>query len=698
MIQVDREPNQTIETKTLQDIAASGRMPQEISRVYDSELTNRIIEMNYDLVSFCSVRTGTFFVRASKDSEDNEFSGISYAEALEAAEEMVIPEMRDEFREKLSLDRMCRELEKKPVYTVYYTKTEHRDDLPGQPRKQIKNDIFYLDAKKDILMSLVTDVTEIYEHEQRSHEQMADALKAAKQASSAKSNFLARMSHEIRTPLNAIIGMDAVAAQSLGNREKVADCISKIGLSARYLLSLINDILDMSRIESGKMLLKNESFRFSELMANVNNIIYPQTVSKGLDYECMVSGETDDLYIGDEMKLQQILVNILGNAVKFTAKGKVSLDVSIVSRNSKNVKMRFVVNDTGCGIAENRLSDIFEAFEQVDNSTTTVFGGSGLGLAISKNLAGLMGGSISVRSIVGIGSEFTVEVPLTADRSEAASVKPPLNLRNLQALVVDDDLLICEQTEKILRDIGMKAEWVTTGNDAIESVRRKTEEKRFFDFILIDWQMPVMDGIETTREVRKLVGPDVTIIIISAYDWEAIEFEAKAAGANLLISKPLLKSTLISAFERALGKDKTEMPAAREYDFTGRRVLIAEDNDINAEIARALLENRNFEVEIASNGIKALEMFTQHPVRYYDAILMDVRMPIMDGLQAAVNIRHWNREDAKVIPIIAMTANAFDEDREKSRAAGMNAHLSKPIDPDLLYSTLYRLTEKKDSE
>jgi CheY-like chemotaxis protein len=279
-------------------------------------------------------------------------------------------------------------------------------------------------------------------------------------------------------------------------------------------------------------------------------------------------------------------------------------------------------------------------------------------------------------------------------------VQPKLtySLEKLHTLVVDDDVIICEQTSSILRDIGMIGEWVASGREAVERVRLNSQKSMFYDFILIDWKMPDMDGMETTRAIRKIVGPDVTIIIISAYDWEAIEAEARAAGANLLISKPLFKSTLLSAFQRARGETEARKEPAPELDFTGRRVLLAEDNQINAEIAKSLLELRHFTVEVAPNGLKALEMFTSTPVGYYDAILMDVRMPIMDGLQAARNIRHWDKEDARTIPILAMTANAFDEDIEKSRAAGMNAHLSKPIEPELLYRTLYRIFQEKDTE
>lgn len=661
--------------------------------VVNEKLSQRIIGMNYESVSFCDLQTRQLFTVASTDPIDASFNGTSYEEAVALASGNVEPKYSGEFRDRLALCSVMPALEKNPVYSVYYPRNNFRNDIPGNPRKQMKTDIFYLDEHRDILVFLVTDVTDIFEKDRENRDKMATALIAAKQASSAKSNFLARMSHEIRTPLNAIIGMDTIAAQTIGNTEKVSDCIAKIGLSARYLLSLINDILDMSRIESGKMLIKNEVFLFSEFILGINNIIYPQSRTKGIDFECTVSNEIDDSYIGDEMKLQQILVNVLGNALKFTEKGRVALDISVVSREGSMAKLRFVVNDTGCGISEENQARIFDAFEQVDTSTTSVFGGTGLGLAITKNLANLMGGSISVRSIVGIGSEFTIDIPLETYETTVQPI-PVHNLRNMHTLIVDDDLLICEQTSAILKDIGMIGEWVTTGQEAVGRVRDKFDSGTYYNFILVDWKMPDMDGLETTQQIRRIVGPDVTIIIISAYDWQSIEAEARAAGANMLVSKPLLRTTLVSAFEKALGKEDDPVKKEPAFDFSGRRVLVVEDNELNAEIARTLLQSKNFAVETASNGIKALEMFVKSDVGYYDAILMDVRMPMMDGLQATVNIRHWNKADAATIPIIAMTANAFEEDVEKSRAAGMNAHLSKPIDPELMFGTLYRLMEK----
>ena len=657
--------------------------------IINNTINSQIISEDYLAVSYLDLVTGVMKNRKTPWFDGGFVNATSLNSSIALLETGLadVPE-NDGILEKLSLDNVVSELENNKEYIVYYAVDEKKN---GQDIRHIKHEMYYLDDLKKIIVFLVTDVTDVFKRDQEIKERMSSALVAAEQASAAKSNFLSRMSHEIRTPLNAIIGMDTIAAQTIGNTEKTADCISKIGISARYLLSLINDILDMSRIESGKMLLKNEKFVFADFINGVNAIIFNQTKTKNLDYECVVDSDIDPVFIGDAMKLQQILINVLGNAVKYTQRGKITFEVHAVSKQDKTEKLRFVVNDTGRGISEEFLSRIFDPFEQADTSATTVYGGTGLGLAITKNLVDLMGGVIKVRSIEGVGSEFTIDIPLTTDDAPAVRAKESYNFEKLRTLIVDDDLIICEQALSVLKEIGMSGEWVTSGREAVERVRHNFTKKSYYDFILIDWKMPDMDGIETTREIRRIVGPDVTIIIISAYDWENIEGEAKEAGANLLITKPLFKTTLVSAFQRCMCSNPAEAPQETEYDFTGRRVLVAEDNQINAEIAKSLLESRSFTVEVAVNGLRAMEMFVQNPVGYYDAILMDVRMPMMDGLQATANIRHWNKADAKSIPIIAMTANAFDEDVEKSRAAGMNAHLSKPIEPETLYRTLFRL-------
>ncbi|MEG2455335.1 MAG: response regulator, partial [Oscillospiraceae bacterium] len=470
------------------------------------------------------------------------------------------------------------------------------------------------------------------------------------------------------------------------------------GLSARFLLSLINDILDMSRIESGKVLIRRENIPFEEFIGSINAICHAQAAEKGLEYDAILTSFTEDTYLGDAMKLQQVLVNIIANAIKFTAPGgKVQFIVHQEKITKDEAVMRFTVNDTGVGIREDFMPHLFEPFEQARTGSTTPYSGTGLGLAICKNLVDLMGGSISVNSIEGVGSEFVVEVRLGISEAsrKAARQRVAPHFENLKALVVDDDILICQHTREILLEMQLQAEYVVSGSAAVETVRNRWEKKELFDIILVDWKMPDMDGIETAREIRNIVGPDVTIIIMTAYDWAAIEEEAKKAGVNLLLSKPLFRTSLSSAFEKLYNdKDAPAPVPPAEYDFTGRRVLLVEDHLLNIEVAKKLLSAKGLAVEVAENGLRAIETFAQSPDGYYDEILMDIRMPVMDGLTATKAIRQMRKADAKTIPIIAMTANAFDEDIEQTRAAGMNAHLAKPIEPALLYQTVQAFLQR----
>ena len=460
----------------------------------------------------------------------------------------------------------------------------------------------------------------------------------------------------------------------------------------------------MSRIESGKVNLRKEKIPFQEFLASVNTICYEQATERGVSYDAIITSFVEDTYLGDAMKLQQILVNLLSNAVKFTAPGgKVQLIVSQESVENGTAQMRFTVNDTGVGISEEFQKVMFDPFEQEHSGITTPYGGTGLGLAITKNLVALMGGQIHVNSIIGVGSEFVVTLPLEVGESSPSSKQSlrNLHLEKLTALVVDDEVLICEQTKSILSDIGMKAEWVDSGQKAVALVHSRWQEGRRFDIILVDWKMPDMNGIETARRIRKIVGPDVTIIIITAYEWAEIEKEAKAAGVNLLVTKPLFKSALISTFEKIYveKEESKRMPAPVSYDFTGKRVLLVEDHLLNIEVARRLLEAKGMEVAVAENGLAAIETFVSAPQGHFDLILMDIRMPVMDGLAATRIIRQMKKPWAKTIPILAMSANAFDEDVEKSKNAGMNAHLSKPIEPQALYAAIQSaLDEQVDAQ
>lgn len=662
----------------------------DISRGKNPEIiTKRITEIEYDRIVLIDASTGAMTVYQSL--EDGCFEAANYRAELDkilrgyVAEE----ELPDAFR-MMALKNICRELEEHELFSCSFNVTEKK----GRKARK-KWQFCYLDEIRRLILATKSDVTEIFNEQTRQQEILKEALAQAEQASLAKSEFLSRMSHEIRTPMNAIIGMSAIAAQCVNDPAQVSDCLAKVGISARFLLSLINDILDMSRIESGKVVIKKERIPFEEFINGINTICSEQAGAKGVDYDCIMTTFTESAYVGDPMKLQQILINIIANAIKFTPKGgKVQFIVSQDRISAGNAHMRFSINDTGIGIKEEFLPKLFDPFEQEHAGAASIYGGTGLGLAISKNLAELMGGSITVHSIEGIGSEFVVSLPLDLceERLAPGRLKSSLNLASLSALVVDDEVTICEHTARILGDMGMRADWVDSGMKAVERVKQKWDRREFYDVILIDWKMPEMDGIETARRIRRIVGPEVTIIIITAYDWGAIESEAKNAGVNMLISKPLFKNSLTSAFEKIYsGSGGGEAPAPQvRYDFSGSRVLLAEDHLLNVEVAKRILTNKGLEVEVAENGLAAIEAFVANPAYYYDLILMDIRMPLMDGLTAAKSIRHTKKADARSIPIIAMSANAFDEDVEKSKSAGMNEHLAKPIDPNLLYETLAR--------
>ena len=538
----------------------------------------------------------------------------------------------------------------------------------------------------------ITGQKEMMQELAQQRESLSVALEEANQANKAKTAFLSNMSHEIRTPMNAIIGLDSIALNDPSISETTREHLEKIGLSAQHLLSIINDILDMSRIESGRMTVKNEEFSFAKALAQVNTIISDQCREKGIEYECRVKGTVDDYYIGDEMKLRQVLINILGNAVKFTPSGgTVTLVVETIARFNKRSTLRFIISDTGIGMSREFLPKLFDAFSQEDSSSTSRFGSTGLGMAITRNIIELMNGTISVESEKQKGTTFTVTVTLAeSDRKSIDEEENDLQPHEMCVLVIDDDPIACEHAQLVLGQVGVECEKALSGAEGLQMVKVRHARREPYNLILVDWRMPDMDGMETTRQIRAAVGTETPVIILTSYNWDEIEDEAKAAGVDTFVAKPLFAGTVLDEFREAF-KRKNPKLERETADLRSRRVLLAEDVTVNAEIMIMVLSMREMQVDHAENGRIAVEMFEEHEEGYYDAVLMDLRMPEMDGLEATRRIRAMNRRDAKSIPIIALTANAFDEDVQQSMQAGLNAHLSKPVEPDILFETLEEL-------
>lgn len=549
------------------------------------------------------------------------------------------------------------------------------------------------DENGDIVAVLLAnrDITKEKEKERKQEKELRNALAVAEHANRAKTGFLNSISHDIRTPMNAVIGYTALATSHVDDKEMVMEYLKKIHISSQHLLSLINDVLDMSRIESGVVKLEKVNVHLPDIFHDLSAIIQGSIASKQQDLYIDTQNVVHEDIITDKLRLNQVLLNVISNAIKFTpAGGMINIRVSEYPCSRKGyARYSFSVRDNGIGISEEFQEHIFDSFSREQTVTKSGIQGSGLGLAISRNIIHMMGGDITVSSETGKGSEFVITVE--CEISESAKKYSPIpELQGTRALVVDDDADTCMSVCKMLRDIEMLADWTTSGKEAILRAKEACEMKKEFRAYIIDLQMPDISGIETVRRIRKIIGNDTPIIILTAYDWTDIAEEAREAGVTAFVSKPLFMSELreVLTEQASESKSKSEPENTKKNKYAGKKILLVEDNELNREIATVLLEEAGLVVDSVEDGTDAVERMNEADESEYDLIFMDIQMPKMDGYMATREIRTLGNNKKANIPIVAMTANAFEEDRKKAFEAGMNAHISKPINMDIILHTL----------
>lgn len=611
------------------------------------------------------------------------------SECFEKWKSFVLDESLEDYNAAVNVD----ELQKRFAQGEAEIDVDYWAEGPSEQMCVRQSFIMVKNDDGDVIAMVVSrDITEQVRRQREQKQALQDALMQAKHANNAKTTFLSNMSHDIRTPMNAIIGFTTIAVSHIDNKEQVRDCLQKVLSSSNHLLSLINDILDMSRIESGKVQIKEQECNISEIMHSLVNIIQPQVKAKKLELFIDTFDVVNEDVIADSLKMNQVFINLMSNAVKYTpAGGTVSFRImqKPTFRHGWG-DYSFIIKDNGIGMSEEFLKHIFEPFERESTVTQSGIQGTGLGMAITKNIVDMMNGTISVESEQGKGSTFTVDIPLKLQDAKK-SAEQLKELSGLRALIVDDDMNVCASVNKMLKQLGMRSEWTTSGREAVYRAKTANEEGDPYHTYIVDWQMPEMNGLDTSRKIKSSVGENVPIIILTAYDWTDIEDEARSVGVTAFCAKPLfmsdLKSALLVANNLSTNKDSDDAPWKRE-DFSGKRVLLVDDVDMNREIAQIILEEAGFTVETAPDGTDAVVMVEQSPEHYYDAVLMDVQMPTMDGYEATRTIRNMAREDIKTMPIIAMTANAMDEDKEDALKNGMNAHIAKPLDIEVFISVL----------
>lgn len=583
-------------------------------------------------------------------------------------------------------------LKGEPVHFVIQSKDKNGNDawlqLNGECIGWEGDEPIYL-----IVYINITDITEQRELQkklEKQSKQLKEALKSAEQANQAKSDFLARMSHDIRTPMNAIMGMATIAKAHVDEHERILDCMEKINGASKLLLSLINEVLDMSKIESGRLILSEDEFNVGELLQDLVVMMQPEIKNKQQTLNIHVKNLRHENVKGDTQRIKQVLMNILSNAIKYTPEnGRITIEIYEKAPHNGIGNYQFVFEDNGRGMKPEFLDKIFEPFERASDDEIKRIQGTGLGMSISHKIIQMMGGDIKVESEYGKGSRFTIDMSLVC-RDQKPDDK--IEVEGLEVLVVDDDKIACLNTSSCLREIGINSECVYSGREAIEKVRQHHLAEKEYFAVIIDLKMPQMNGIETTRQIRRFVGADVPIIILSAYDLEEYEAEAKEVKANGFITKPLYKSKLLQVLRSFLDEGDQPEPIRpfklSNVDYSGKRILLVEDNELNREIAVEIIGSTGITIDTAINGLDAVHKVAQSEEGFYQIILMDIQMPIMDGYEATRQIRSLQRRDIAHMPIIAMTANAFSEDVTNAIKAGMNYHLAKPIDIGALMGIL----------
>ena len=655
----------------------------------------RALSIDYNLACYFDLDTGKGQLLRDDDSEymfGDIFEGdISLEESMGCyIAEFVHEEDREMVRDASSPGRIRQELEEKLQHYVNYRAL----DKEGMRYFQVKAVRAGTWEENHGIVLGFRSVDDEIRNEMEKKRLLEDALMQANRASKAKSVFLSNMSHDIRTPMNAIVGFTALAITHIDHREQVEEYLKKIMTSGNHLLSLINDVLDMSRIESGKIRLEEKPCCLPDILHELRNILQADVRAKQLELYMDAMDVWDEEICCDKLRLNQVLLKLLSNSVKYTgAGGIVSMRVAEKpGAPAGYANYEFLIKDNGIGMSEEFVAHIFEPFEREENSTISGIQGTGLGMAITKNIVDMMNGTIEVKSEQGVGTEFRAMFTFKLHATEKQS-HTIAELRNCRALVVDDDFNTCDSVSYMLQQIGMRAEWTLSGKEAVLRTRQAQMRGDSYCVYIIDWLLPDMNGVEVTRRIRKEMGDEVPVIVLTAYDWADIEDEAKEAGVTAFCSKPLFFSELRSCLQSVINAEE-EPDRGRESVPVRRhtgRILLAEDVDLNQEIAVAILGDAGFNTEVAENGKVAVEMLSRSEPGYYQLVLMDVQMPVMNGYEAAKAIRSLENRRLAEIPIIAMTANAFEEDKKEALASGMNGHIAKPIDVNNLFETLDRV-------